>query len=1252
MKRVFKLLVVLMFLIQGGWFVFTPRIEAKLFIDDQGSGGGSGVDVVTIQKVVANLQDLQKKQQQYFSIHGRYLESKDLDYINGKLKTSIEGGNGWEYKVHDDTAVLAEAVHNGDNFVVMEIESTGDVQCVAGECGFDNGSSEDDLNMRLNQTNSPGTCPTEFQAGEDISYSTSMADLNTDTLNYPGQEVVAISKDKKIYVWKSNGQPYFADNPNCPGYFRATDNEVSIDSTSPAIGDLDLDINHHQEIVVGAEDKKVYVLKTDGINWQDVDFLKVNGSGPWPFLLSATADSRIKSSPVIANIDTSDSQPEIVVATWDSQVYALKWNGSIKWQTKLPPECVGCAPTGIRSSPAIGDLDYNLDHKLSILVGTYDSKYATLYKLDQNGSVVGFKQAVSTNIYSSPVLADINGDGKLEIIFTSKDSDPLKTRLYVLNSDLSDAVGWSGGKVLAGQVSNYSSPTAGDLAGFSDVAYDRDLEIVVPTYNGKIFAFHHDGSLVTGWPDTGKTVSPGFVDSTASIGDVDGDGKMEVIVGSRNAATGSTTGKLQILQDNSDTTVTIDSGPIKAASPVLGDRDSNGLLDVNIGTENNSVFVNEFYPPISYESSLIKWSGFRSDLNNTGVYKRERTVPLMNNIGNFTAYKGDVVTFNVSATDKHDDGSNGSIIDIRRKDSLTTPPLSAFTYTGNGTGTFSWDTFNLGDTLPKTYTIYFMATDDTGLHSACLDSTSVDCKKVDITVNPPRANNNPVLDDIPAQNGTENSILSFLITASDQDLGDSLTISVSGVPCTTACLPAGGAMTKNLTTGKWETTYTWTPDYSQSGNYVAQFTVSDGHPNGTSTKSPTISIANSNRAPIANDDGSIVIVEENAGTAIDVLVNDTDLDGLSDIKKSTVTITQNPDPLKGSITNIDLVTGKVTYKPNPDFFGTDTFKYTVKDMSGTSSNAATVSITVTGTPDVPTITAIGPQSVDENKVLVVNIAAYDPDCSSGNCLTLSWSSVGNQANFGTLVDNHNGTGTLTFSPDYTKGRINPYSITVKATDDTNSTVSTTFNLTVNNINQPPDLSLVGNKTTNENQLLEFEIFATDPDSGTVLTFPTPTNLPAGAYFFDNGDGSATFSWIPAFGQAGSYPVHFSVSDGTLSDSEDITITVNHSNQPPVFDNFPYPSNVNEGALINFTVSASDPDGNNVTMSMTNAPANATLGPAIWKETTQRWEAQFSWQTGYHDGDIISKVYNITFTADDNQSSPPANNKDKDIDKIY
>ena len=99
------------------------------------------------------------------------------------------------------------------------------------------------------------------------------------------------------------------------------------------------------------------------------------------------------------------------------------------------------------------------------------------------------------------------------------------------------------------------------------------------------------------------------------------------------------------------------------------------------------------------------------------------------------------------------------------------------------------------------------------------------------------------------------------------------------------------------------------------------------------------------------------------------------------------------------------------------------------------------------------------------------------------------------------------------------------------------------------VNNPPVLSYIGNKSINVGQTLNFTVSATDPD-GNTLNY-TASNLPFGASFNKS---TSTFSWTPTYDQAGTYPnITFQVSDGSSTDSQNVTITVINVNRPPVLD---------------------------------------------------------------------------------------------------
>ncbi|NLD48119.1 MAG: hypothetical protein GX660_13155, partial [Clostridiaceae bacterium] len=83
------------------------------------------------------------------------------------------------------------------------------------------------------------------------------------------------------------------------------------------------------------------------------------------------------------------------------------------------------------------------------------------------------------------------------------------------------------------------------------------------------------------------------------------------------------------------------------------------------------------------------------------------------------------------------------------------------------------------------------------------------------------------------------------------------------------------------------------------------------------------------------------------------------------------------------------------------------------------------------------------------------------------------------------------------------------------------------------------LNPIGNKTINEGELLQFTVSAASQE-GSKLAF-SAANLPEGAVFDAD---SRTFTWTPSYEQQGIYTdIKFEVTDGKLTDSQSISITV-------------------------------------------------------------------------------------------------------------
>ncbi|MEW5767718.1 MAG: FG-GAP-like repeat-containing protein, partial [bacterium] len=121
-----------------------------------------------------------------------------------------------------------------------------------------------------------------------------------------------------------------------------------------------------------------------------------------------------------------------------------------------------------------------------------------------------------------------------------------------------------------------SSPALGDING------DGRLEIVVGSNDNKVYAWNDEGSLVTGFPvGTG-----GAVGSSPALGDIDGDGRLEIVVGSND-------NKVYAWNDEGSLVpgFPVDTGWIINSSPALGDIDGDGRLEIVVGSNNNKVYA-------------------------------------------------------------------------------------------------------------------------------------------------------------------------------------------------------------------------------------------------------------------------------------------------------------------------------------------------------------------------------------------------------------------------------------------------------------------------------------------------------------------------------------------------------------------------------------------------------------------------------------------------------------------------------------
>lgn len=176
------------------------------------------------------------------------------------------------------------------------------------------------------------------------------------------------------------------------------------------------------------------------------------------------------------------------------------------------------------------------------------------------------------------------------------------------------------------------------------------------------------------------------------------------------------------------------------------------------------------------------------------------------------------------------------------------------------------------------------------------------------------------------------------------------------------------------------------------------------------------------------------------------------------------------------------------------------------------------------TSNPPVLGAIGNRQAEENKTLTIELSATDAD---GSAITYTYSSE-EPLPGASLTGN-----IFRWTPTYDQA--GSYRVTFTASDG-QAQDSETITINVANVNRAPTLSQIGDRSIDENRSLTFAVSASDPD-GDAVTY-SADDLPSGADFT-----GGTFSWTPSSSQVGSHDITFVASDGTIQDSEVVTIFV-------------------------------------------------------------------------------------------------------------
>jgi hypothetical protein len=374
---------------------------------------------------------------------------------------------------------------------------------------------------------------------------------------------------------------------------------------------------------------------------------------------------------------------------------------------------------------------------------------------------------------------------------------------------------------------------------------------------------------------------------------------------------------------------------------------------------------------------------------------------------------------NVLANDTDPDGGPISIT------SVTQPANGTVAITGGGTGLTYQPNANYCNNPPGTTLDTFTYTLTPGGSVATVTMT-VTC-----------VDDNPVAVADAATVNEDSGATAIPVLSNDTDV-DGGPISITSVT-----QPANGTVV--ITGGGTGLTYAPNANYCNNppGTTLSTFTYTLTPGGSSTTVTVTVTCVDDNPVAVAD---AATVVEDSGANAINVLANDTDVDG------GPISITSVTQPANGAVVITGGGTG-LTYAPNANYCnnppGTtlSTFTYTLTP----GGSSTTVTVTVTCVDDPPVAVADAATVVEDSGANAIPVLSNDTDIDGG---PISITSVTQPAN-GTVVITGGGTG-LTYAPNANYCN-NPPGTTLSTFTYTLTPggSSTTVTITVTCVNDPP-----------------------------------------------------------------------------------------------------------------------------------------------------------------------------------------------------
>ena len=519
--------------------------------------------------------------------------------------------------------------------------------------------------------------------------------------------------------------------------------------------------------------------------------------------------------------------------------------------------------------------------------------------------------------------------------------------------------------------------------------------------------------------------------------------------------------------------------------------------------------------------------------------------------------------------------SGSTVLKLTATDQDASDSLS-YSIAGTNSGHFAVSSLGL---ITTTQVLDYESVGSYSLNISVSDGSTTVTEALSVTVkdtnDSPAFNSAPYTVTVPENNV---SATVYTLSATDTDSSDTLEYFLSGV----------GSGDFSILSSTGLVSLSSALDYERKSSYVFSVIVRDGN-GGHATSSLTVTVSDENDSPDFIGTPYSASLDEDVPIGTRVLqVSATDQD-TSDTLSYSLAGNNNSDFSIGS--NSGIITTAVTL----DYEAISSYSLTVSVTDGTVTVTQALSISVTDKNDAPAFTA-APYSltVQENTTSnsLLTVSATDQDTAD----TLNFLLLGSGSEFFS-IHLTSGVVALTTVLDYEVTSL--YTLTVRVSDSNGGVVTTSLTVTVSDANDSPQfLGIPYSATVSENLPIATDVIkisAFDADGGDSLSYSlSGTN--SGHFQISSSSGLVETMQVLDYETVNYYSLTVSVSDGSVSISTSLTLSVSNTNDAPYVTNLPGNVSVaeNDVTAAVIDVNASDPDGDNMTFSLSGTGSDDFL----------------------------------------------------------